>query len=375
MIRTLAAAAVALHASVSEVPPARHSSGAPPPAADTTHDTVFVVSNRRRTSRGFTREATDSLWYGLYVTRVVATRSSQPPALAPMRVTRVDSAALDEVEWRRRLAAAARDTTAARAALVYVHGYSSSPGTAVAQGMQVKARGAHRGPLVAFLWPTHELYVVPTPTKVYRDDARAAARSASSFARVVRMVDSLAGSTVLVAHSMGSRVALPALVDDAATQRFLAERPLRAIGIFSPDFGATAFRERYAPRLPDISWRVALYGASRDYVLGAAALLNRERRAAGLAARRGQYLPGIERVDETRGARAEPFVLNVAGPGHAVRWASAALADFFAVVVADTNPGCRARMGTADDEGEGRWRLRRGVLATDSLMAACPPER
>ncbi|MBM3907892.1 MAG: alpha/beta hydrolase [Gemmatimonadetes bacterium] len=365
-------AALAL-APATRVVPAAAAHRPPGVRADTTFDTVFVVTNRRRTPSDFAREATDSLWYGIYVARLVVSPSRNPRPLAPMRVTRADSAALDEAEWRTRLALAVRDTTARRAALIYVHGYSSSPATALAQGMQVKARGGHDGPLVLFLWPTHELYVVPTPMKVYRDDARAAARSAPAFARVMRMVDSTAGGAVLVAHSMGSRVALGGIIDDADTHAYLVAHPLRAIGIFSPDVSATTFSESYAPHLPDIAYRVALYGASRDYVLGAAALLNRERRAAGLVTRTGQSIHGIERVDETRGARAEPFLLNVAGPGHAVRWASAALADFFGVVVANADPECRARVGTADAEGDGRWRLRRGVLASDSLMAMCRP--
>jgi hypothetical protein len=342
--------------------------------ADTVVDTVFVASNRRRVARGFMREVTDSLWYGVYVTRLVVRASPDPRPLASMHVTRVDSAALEEAEWRRRLAAAVRDTSARAAALVYVHGYSSSPGTAVAQGVQVRARGGHAGPLVVFLWPTHELYVVPTPVHVYRNDARAAARSGRALARVLRTVDSLAPGTVLVAHSMGSRVALDAVISDSAAHAQFTARPLRAMGIFSPDVSATAFRATFAPKLPGIARRVALYGASRDYVLGASAIFNRERRAAGIA-RRGDPLPGIELVDDSRGARAEPLLLALAGPAHAVRWASAALADFFAIVASGVDPGCRVTVGTADEGGDGRWRLRRGALPPASVDSACAPKR
>ncbi len=345
-----------------------------PTGTDTLVDTVFVVSNRRRVARGFMREVTDSLWYGLYVTRLVVRTSQAPRPLASMHVTRVDSAALEATEWRRRLAGAVRDTSARAAPLVYVHGYSSSPGTAVAQGVQVRTRGGHAGPLVVFLWPTHELYVVPTPVHVYRNDARAAARSGPALARVLRTVDSLAPGAVLVAHSMGSRVALDAVITDSAAHAQFTSRPLRAMGIFSPDVGAGAFRETFAPQLPRVARRVALYGASRDYLLGASAIFNRERRAAGLA-RRGDPLPGIELVDDSRGARAEPLPLALAGPAHAVRWASAALADFFAIVVSDADPSCRVTVGTADSGGDGRWRLRRGVLPPVPVDSACALKR
>ncbi len=341
-----------------------------PVPADTVVDTVFVASNRRRTARGFSRVVSDSLWYGVYVTRT-SSSSGAARALSAMRVTRIDSTALDPAQWRARLRTAARDTSAGGAALVFVHGYSSSPGEAVAQGVQVKERGGHRGPLILFLWPTHELYVAPpTPARAYKDDARAAAQSGGALARVVRAVDSLAVSTVLVAHSMGSRVALDASITDVATYTQLAAHPLRAFGIFSPDIGAERFRDAFAPRLPTVARRIAIYGSSNDYLLGAAVMINGERRASGIT-RRGTPLAGIELVDATRGARAEPVLLALLGPRHAVRWASAALADFFRVVVAGADPSCRVSVGAADAEGEGRWRLRRGSIPSQVPGADC----
>lgn len=348
-----------------------------PPAdvrADTVRDTVFVVSNRRRVSRGFTRDVSDSLWYGLYVTRLV-TRGGGARSLAPMHVQRVDSLALTPDDWTTRLAAAARDTAVRHAVLLYVHGYSSSPGTAVAQAVQVRARGAHRGPLVVFLWPTHALYVAPpTPARAYTDDAAAAARSGDALARVVARVRSLAPELVLVAHSMGTRVLLAAIVSDTTTHQLLTNRPLRALGIFSPDVGAASFRADFAPQLPLVARRVALYGARNDYLLGAAVLVNRERRASGITVR-GASLPGIELVDDTRGARAEPALLTLLGPRHAVRWASAALADFFGIVVAGAAPTCRTTAAIADSTAEGRWRLRANATLPEWLDAACVPQR
>ena len=343
-----------------------------PSAADTVRDTVFVVSNRRRVARGFTRGTTDSLWFGTYVTQLI-TGGGVPRVLAPMHVQRVDSASLDEAEWSARLAAAVADTTARQAALVFVHGYSASPGTAVAQAVQVKARGGHRGPLVVFLWPTHDRFVAaPTPARAYRDDAAAAARSGPAFVRVLRLVDSLAPRAVLVAHSMGARVALAAVAGDTAMRRYLETHPLRALGLFSPDVGAARFRADFAPVLPLIALRVTVYGASNDYLLGAAALVNTERRASGITSR-GPAIAGIELVDATRGERAEPRLLTLLGPRHAVRWASAALADFFGIVVAGAPGDCRVVAATAEADGEGRWRLRANTALPQWLDASCAP--
>lgn len=347
-----------------------------PPAAraDTLADTVFVVSNRRRAAHDFTREATDSLWYGLYVTRTVGGDGASR-VLAPLHVTRVDSTSLDATAWRGRLAAAVRDTAARNAVLLYVHGYASNPRTALAQGVQVKVRGAHRGPLVVFLWPAHGMGVaVPAAPRAYHDDARAAARSGPALAAALRAIDSLAPGAVLVAHSMGTRVALDAVIGDTAMRARLAARPLRAVGIFSPDVGAERFRAEYAPRLPGVARRVAVYGASTDYLLGAAVLMNGERRASGIT-RRGAALAGIELVDVTRGARAEPRLLTMFGPRHSVRWAGAALADFFGIVVSGADPSCRVTAATADADGDGRWRLRRRATLPDWLGAGCAPVR
>ncbi len=342
--------------------------------ADTVHDTVFVASNRRRAATGFTRAVTDSLWFGVYVTRLV-TSGPGPRALATMHVLRVDSAALTPDEWRARVTAAARDTSARGAVLVYVHGYSSSPATAVAQGGQVKARGAHEGPLVVFLWPTHDRFVaLPTPSRAYTDDAEAAARSGGALATVLALVEASAPSQVLLAHSMGSRVALDAVIGDTAMHRQLAAHPLRAFGLFSPDVGAVRFDSTYAPHLRDIARRVALYGASSDYLLGAAAMVNRARRAGGRAVR-GPAMPGIELVDISRGARAEPALLTMLGPRHAVRWASAALTDFFGIVVAGAPAACRDGFAVADPTAEGRWRLRADVALHGWLDADCAPRR
>ncbi|MHB1312335.1 MAG: alpha/beta hydrolase [Gemmatimonadaceae bacterium] len=341
--------------------------------ADTVRDTVFVASNRRRVADGFTRQVVDSIWYGVYVTQLV-TQGGPARALAPMHVQRVDSAALTAGEWRDRLIAASRDTSARGAALLYVHGYSTSPGRAVAQGVQVKARAAHAGPLVVFLWPTHDRYVtLPTPSRAYSDDAAAAARSGGALASVIRMIDSVVPSMVLVAHSMGSRVALHAVIGDSATRRQLAAHPLRAFGLFSPDASADRFRDDYAPHLREIAGRVALYSTSNDYLLAAATLVNGARRA-GRFAVRGPELQGIELVDVTRGERADPVMLRLFGPRHAVRWASAALADFFGIVVAGAPDACRTSSGEAIALGEGRWRLRPRAMLDAWLDASCTPQ-
>ncbi|MHB1097134.1 MAG: alpha/beta hydrolase [Gemmatimonadaceae bacterium] len=339
--------------------------------ADTSFDTVFVVSNRRRTARGFTRNVTDSLWHGQYVVRIT-TGPGKLPELAKLGVRRVDSVALDEATWRNRLrAAAARDSSAEGAVLIYVHGYASSPAAATNQGVQVKARGDHQGPLVLFLWPAHDMKrTFRSPISTYHQDVAAAAQSGVPFARALQELLAVAPNAVLLAHSMGTRVALAGTVTDTANRAMLTAHPLRAFGIFSPDVGADRFRSEFAPYLPDLALRVALYGSASDYLLGASALVNRERRASGIT-RRGNPLIGIELVDDTRGARADPALFAFLSARHAVRWASAALADFFDVVVAGAPPSCRVAAGAADSVGVGRWRLRPGAKPIRELLADC----
>ena len=82
MIALLASALLAMapaHGASPRADVARGSSLRPITArADTVMDTVFVVSNRRRLAPGFTRDVTDSLWYGVYVTRLVMRASNAP---------------------------------------------------------------------------------------------------------------------------------------------------------------------------------------------------------------------------------------------------------------------------------------------------------
>jgi hypothetical protein len=171
---------------------------------------------------------------------------------------------------------------------------------------------------------------------------------------------------------MGTRIALAAVIGDTALRQRLESRPLRALGVFSPDIGAARFRADFAPLLPLSARRVALYGASNDYLLGMATLVNRERRASGITAR-GAALASIELVDVTRGVRAEPALLTLLGPRHAVRWASAALADFFGIVVAGAPGDCRVAAGTAVARGDGRWRLRAKATLPGWLDPTCAP--
>jgi pimeloyl-ACP methyl ester carboxylesterase len=337
----------------------------------TSFDTVFVVSNRRRTEHGFTRETTDSLWHGVYVMRIDASPDKMTE-LAKLGVRRVDSLALDATTWRARLRrAAARDTSADGAVLIYLHGYASNPEAATNQGTQVKVRGEHRGPLVLFLWPAHDLKrTFRSPISTYHQDAAVAAQSGPAFARALREVHQATPDIVLLAHSMGTRVALAGTVTDAANRAMLTAHPLRAFGIFSPDVGADRFRNEFAPYLPELADRVALYGSASDYLLGASALVNRERRASGIT-RRGDPLIGIELVDDTHGARADPALFAFLSARHAARWASAALADFFDGVVAGAPPSCRVAAGAADSVGVGRWRLRPGAKPIRELLADC----
>jgi esterase/lipase superfamily enzyme len=344
---------------------------APPTRTDTITDSVFVASNRLRSAQRFTNIVTDSLWYGVYVVRVVVSGTVRLE-VARLQVDQVDSVALDEGEWRRRLQAAAqRDTSAEGATLLFVHGYSSNPATAINQGVQVKIRGDHAGPLVLFLWPANDRSrAVRAPLAAYHEDADAAAKSSASFAQVIREVHDAAPGAVLIAHSMGTRIALEAIVTDSAMRARLVARPLRAIGIFSPDVGADRFRAEFAPVLPALGRRIAMYGATTDYLLGASALVNRERRASGITVH-GASLPGIELIDDTRGARGEPAIVTLVSPRHGVRWASAALADFFDVVVAGAPASCRVAAGAADSVSDGRWRLKPGLRPIAALLADC----
>jgi len=149
-----------------------------------------------------------------------------------------------------------------RGSLVYVHGYNNSFSYAVRRSAQVGHDLELPVVPVLFSWPSHGDTWMSMAKYTY--DENAAARSSAPFADVLEQVLSIEAPTVLMAHSMGSRVVSEALVD--LDRREVPHR-LDELVFAAPDIDATVFAQRFVSTAIERADRVTLYCAADDRAL------------------------------------------------------------------------------------------------------------
>jgi esterase/lipase superfamily enzyme len=346
----------------------------------TVTDTTWFVTNRAPAGATFAGERRDALEYGYVITRY-AEHASTPPADpwghalkrtagTPVRVSRE--------EFRARIGEAAREAAVrGEGPVVYVHGFATSFGRAMAQGADIAHRGRFHGPFIVFSWPAHVASPpLPRPSalvsRAYRDDSATGAASGDAFRRALDDVVAAAParSVTVVAHSLGSQLVGEALAGESALREALVDAPLRALVFFAPDAPAVRFRDAIIPSLIDIAERRVVYASQADRMLTISRLVNKSARAGQAGGERVLAGAELELVDVTRGRRASGPIRNMVEPRHAMRYASAALRDFFGV--ARGVPGvCRAEDGLAELVGPRQWRLR--DLAPPAGDVTCAP--
>lgn len=333
----------------------------------TVTDTTWFVTNRAPVDAAFSGQRRDALEYGYLVTRYAehATTAPADPWGHALKRTAGTPVRVSREEFRARIGEASR-TAAARGEgpVVYVHGFATSFGRALAQGADIAHRGQFRGPFIVFSWPAHmAIATLPRPSalvsRAYRDDSAMAAASGDAFRRALDDVVSAAParSVTVVAHSLGSQLVGEALAGQSALRDALVDAPLRALVFFAPDAPAVRFRDAIVPGLVDIAERRVVYASQADRMLTLSRLVNRSDRAGQAGGERVLAGAELELIDVTRGRRAAGSLRNMVEPRHAMRYASAALRDFFGV--ARGVPGiCRAEDGLAELVGPRQWRLR-----------------
>ena len=343
-------------------------------------DTTWYVTNRARQGGRLVREFADSLEYGFVVRRFREPGVPDPGMHFVERIDaeRVDSARLDREEFVKRIRAL--DSAAARSgtgAILYVHGYAVSHGRGIIQGSEIAHRGDHSGPIVVFSWPAHASLVSwPSRsallTRAYRDDRAAAMASAQAFRAAVSTLQSALrpGSLTIVGHSLGAQLVAEALATPGSLRDSLTATPLSALVFFAPDIGTRRLGDTLATALTPLADRRVVYASDRDWLLSVSRLMNRTPRAGRASAARGLTPSGFEVVDITLGRRTSSPLLKIVEPRHAMRFASAALYDFFGVV-RGVPAACRSILGIATRDSDGTWRLSGGPLPAGP--AASPP--
>jgi esterase/lipase superfamily enzyme len=351
------------------------------------HDTVVVVSAETTyfvTNRG-TRDVRDvrraiatgdSLEYGFVVTRY---RERAGPGTASRWVggfeaKQADSVQLSRGDFLARIAAA--DTVAAtrgEGPVLYVHGFATSFGRAIAQGSEIAHRGTFAGPFIVFAWPAHGAFASwPRPSalvsRAYRDDSTSAAASAGAFRRALGDLLSAipARRLTVVAHSLGAQLASEALVAPSPVRDLLQRAPLHALALFAPDIPAARFRDSLDATLAPLATRRVVYASKSDRLLTVSRLVNHSARVGQAGGERLLAASDVEMVDVTNGRRVASMLHRLIEPHHAMRYASSALRDFFGVV-RGTPGACRTADAVAERLGERSWRLTSAPVPVDDL--------
>lgn len=353
-----------------------------------TWDTTWYVTNRARRNGELARVHADSLEFGLVVSRFREPRRPGPAGHLDEDVNGeiVDSARLTREEFSARLraldsAGAAHGT----GTIVYVHGYAVSFARAISQGAEIQHRGRHPGPFVVFSWPAHgSVAAWPSPsaplTRAYRDDSVSAAASVAAFRRAMSDVQRAirARSLTVVGHSLGAQLAAEAFAAPGPHRAALDANPLAALVLYAPDVGVARLGDTLAPALATVAARRVVYASDGDWLMHLSRLLNGGVPRAGRASvARALASDNFEVIDVTDGRRAAGPFLRWVEPGHAMRYATSALYDFYLVVRGVPAP-CRDTLGLATRGADGTWRLSDTRVpplpgAMTALPAACRP--
>jgi esterase/lipase superfamily enzyme len=358
------------------VPPSPDS-GARAAYTATTIDTTWYITNRARRDGRLVRAAADSLEFGFVVSRF---RQRVGPGTGGPFVEGMDADQIETKQLSRddfTAALRARDSTGTAGAIMYVHGYAVTFGLAITQASDIGHRGSHRGAVVVFAWPAHAS-VVSWPstsavfTRAYRNDSAMAVASHPAFREAASIVRDATGggNLTIVGHSLGSRLVSEALAEPSALRDSLVAKPLPSLVLFAPDIGLSRFRDTLAASLRPVAARRIVYASDDDRLMTISRLVNHEYRAGQATAARTLVPLGIELVDVTNGRRVNGALLRLVEPGHGMRYASAALYDFFSVV-RGVPESCRPASGIAERAEDGTWRLSGGPVPAEATLVGC----
>ncbi|MBV6657278.1 MAG: alpha/beta fold hydrolase [Devosiaceae bacterium] len=217
----------------------------PPGEAPGHIETVFLGTTRALSPEGFTSERSRTLTYARYDISIPAEREAgsipQPQTLPdPSRHFLVaDAQAIDgEGGFRSALSAALNARPASeRDIVIYVHGYNNTFAESLYRTAQMRYDFGLPGLALHFAWPSLE-----SPAGyVYDRDSVLSARD--DFERFLRTIVAVApGDVLLVAHSMGSQLAMETLRSLSLSGDRSTLAGIDGVVLMSPDIDIDVFR-------------------------------------------------------------------------------------------------------------------------------------
>ena len=164
-----------------------------------------------------------------------------------------------EPAWRQKLRAdiaASKD----KRVLLYVHGFNNSPTEALSRADAIGVATGFRGPVIAFLWPSQR------EIAKYTWDEENNRWTQPYLDQLLLALTSEADDVVLVAHSMGNRIAIDALRDLQRSHPGLSTH-IRTIILASPDIDREMFDRDLAPAIVSPGRHITVYASLFDRAL------------------------------------------------------------------------------------------------------------
>ena len=180
-----------------------------------------------------------------------------------------------------------------KSAFVFIHGYNVNFNTAAKRTAQLYYDFSLKGIPVFYSWPSQD-----NPIK-YTIDENNSEWSAANFKIFLNdfIIDSKVDNIYLIAHSMGNRLLINALVNLAKEMKFDNKR-IKEIILVAPDIDISIFKRDYAPYLTDKGIPITLYLSSSDNALIASKIVHGNIRV-GSFSKSPLIMKGIETIDAT----------------------------------------------------------------------------
>ncbi|BCD97459.1 hypothetical protein MARGE09_P1660 [Marinagarivorans cellulosilyticus] len=176
--------------------------------------------------------------------------------------------------------------------LVYIHGFKRSFGKNVESGARLAYETAYPGPTVVFSWPS------TNSISGYTADRGNAEWSTPYLTRTLLALHQKFPyyKIDLVAHSMGNRVLVDALLEFQELQPLATIWPFSQVVLLAPDIDRSIFIENYAAKLAALNSKLTIYVSAEDFPLMASGSFNAYPRLGD--ARSGVPIAeGIETID------------------------------------------------------------------------------